>query len=157
MAYIQAYPQQTRMRCYRMNHCVPISLETCYEDVGDCWGMQVVQSWTHAGLYECVWAAALLRVFQFSSSRQRRLSRLCPLTQQNLPFHIDRQGGKQRCTRCITVLLFTMWSLTKPPSPLYLTQSAAGHETMKEWVIHPSAVVLFSQQSRVGDASYYSI
>ncbi len=151
---MQAYPQQTRMLCSRMNRCILISLDTCYGDVGDCWGMQVVQSWTHAGLYECVWAAALLQVFQFSSSRQRWLSRLCPLTQQNLPFHIDKQGGKQRCTRCITVLLF---SLTNPPPLPCLTQSTAGHETMKEWVIHPSAVVLFCQQSRVGDASYDSI
>lgn len=80
---------------------MPISLDTCYGDVGDCWGVQVVQSWMHIGLYESVWAAALLRVFQFSSSRQRRLSRLCPLTQQNLLFHIGTQGGKQRCDGCI--------------------------------------------------------
>lgn len=86
---------------FRMNHCVPIFLDTCYGDVLDCWGVQVVQSWTHIGLYVSAWAAALLRVFQFSSSRQRRLSRLCPLTQQNLLFHIGRQGRKQRCNGCI--------------------------------------------------------
>lgn len=56
--------------------------------------VQVVQSWMHTGLYEFVWVAALLRVFQFSSSRQRQLSRLCPPPQENLPFHREKKRSR---------------------------------------------------------------
>lgn len=83
---------------------------------------------------------------------------LSPLTQQNLPFHIDRERSNRYIGYSITIYHMESNQPTTAPlqAPPFLTQSAAGHETMKEWVIHPCAVLTFCQ-SRVGDTSYCSI
>lgn len=83
---------------FRKTHCVLGHLLWRCVRLLRCAGCTVVDA--HRFIWKCV-GIALLRVFQFSSSRQRRLSRLCPLTQKNLLFHIGRQGGKQRCNGCI--------------------------------------------------------